>query len=115
MKYFIDKPKSGSQKLGAYTLTEDTDSDDTSKAAGGRMFSERARLQADIPPPTAAAAVRAAARDADLKVFVFTIGNLQIANYIALISDCLSTSGKMVILCLSTSSKKVILFLRCCT
>lgn len=65
---FADKPKSSTHKLGAYTLKDDTDSDDMINTKGGSVFSDRARLQASIPPPTAAAAVRAAARDADLKV-----------------------------------------------
>lgn len=39
-----------------------------SKPVGGSMFSQRARLNADLPPATAAAAVRAAAREADHKV-----------------------------------------------
>lgn len=59
---------SSSQKLGAFTLHDDTDSDGAPTRNVGHMFSERARLQADLPPPTAAAAVRAAARDADIKV-----------------------------------------------
>ena len=55
--------------MGAFTLADDTDSDDMSrKPTGGSMFSQRDRLKADLPPATAAAAVRAAAREADKKV-----------------------------------------------
>mgnify|MGYP001795365444 FL=1 len=61
------KPSSP-KKLGAFTLRDDTDSDDAAKSKQGVVFSSRARLQADEPPPTAVAAVRAAAREADTRV-----------------------------------------------
>lgn len=61
------------QKLGAFTLRDDTDSDEPRLNMAGSVFSDRARLKADIPPATAAAAVRAAAREADSTVSTTTI------------------------------------------